>query len=291
MYSIHPIVKGQVYMMQTKTKVWTAVSVSALLIAGAGSVFAASGSSSQTSGQHAKGSHFDQKGARGEGAGFDFTSNSQLLALLHLDAATLKNDLKAGQSLADIAAAQKVDEQQVIDLLVADFKQKLASAVQAGKITQAQADQKSANIADQVKQMVERKGAFGKEGPLEKGELANNSALLALLNIDAPTLQKDLKAGQSLADIAVAQKVDEQKVIDLLVSDMQQQLASAVQAGKLTQAQADQKSANIAADVKQMVERKGAFGKLQHGQPGQTRPLKKPNSGNQTGASSSTTPA
>jgi hypothetical protein len=81
----------------------------------------------------------------------------------------------------------------------------------------------------------------------------DNQQLLSLLNIDANILQQDLKADKSLADIAVAQGVDEQKVIDLFVNQFSQRLDQDVQSGKLTQDQATQKKSDIQNRVKEIV--------------------------------------
>jgi LAS superfamily LD-carboxypeptidase LdcB len=88
-------------------------------------------------------------------------NNQELLTLLKIDSDTLKQEFKAGKSLADIAAEKKVPEQQVIDLMVKDSTQRIDKSVQSGKLTKDKADQMKANLKDQVTKMVERKGGVG----------------------------------------------------------------------------------------------------------------------------------
>lgn len=90
-----------------------------------------------------------------------FGNNKALLTLLKIDSDTLKQEFKAGKSLADIAAEKKVPEQQVIDLMVKDSTQRIDQSVKSGKLTQDKADQMKAKLKDQITKSVERKGGFG----------------------------------------------------------------------------------------------------------------------------------
>ena len=64
---------------------------------------------------------FHGRGPGGFGMGFGFASEQQVLdaaaAALHIDAATLKTDLQGGKSIADIATAQNVPVQDVINAI------------------------------------------------------------------------------------------------------------------------------------------------------------------------------
>ncbi len=62
----------------------------------------------------------------------------------------LRSALSSGQSIADVAKAHNVDPQTVIDALVTEMKQRLADAVTAGKMTQANADQLAADSTTRI---------------------------------------------------------------------------------------------------------------------------------------------
>jgi len=187
--------------------------------------------------------------------GFKLDENEDLLKLLNLDADKLKEELQAGKSLADIAEAQGVDEGKLIDLLTEQQEANLAEAVKAGKLTQEQADKMSDNAAERIKTFIENthpgKG-FGGGG----FHLKNNEELLKLLNLTAEELQEALKEGKSLAEVAEAQGVSAEDVIDLLTTQREEQLDQAVEEGKLTKEQADQKKENLEEMIKSMVESK-----------------------------------
>lgn len=69
--------------------------------------------------------------------------------------------LAGGKSLADVARANNVDVQKVIDALVADAETELADQVKSGSLTQAQADQQKAGITQRVTNQVNSAGGRG----------------------------------------------------------------------------------------------------------------------------------
>lgn len=156
----------------------------------------------------------DQSQPKAHHAQFD---NSALLSLLQIDQATLKQELKAGKSLADIAAEKGVAEQQVIDTLVQQATQRIDQAVQNGKLTQDKADQMKAKLADRVKAMVEKKGgpAFSKHEHGEKGGQLKEVA--TVLGITPQDLMTQLKQGKSIAQIAQDKGMTEDQVVNALL--------------------------------------------------------------------------
>jgi hypothetical protein len=61
------------------------------------------------------------------------------------------------------------------------------------------------------------------------------------IGISAPDLLDQLSDGSTVAEIATAAGADPQAVIDALVADTQERLAAAVQSGRITQAEADER--------------------------------------------------
>ena len=74
--------------------------------------------------------------------------------VLKLTEAELKAQVEAGKSLADVAATQNVSVQSVIDVVVTEMKTHIASEVTSGELTQAQADEKLANVTARATDMV-----------------------------------------------------------------------------------------------------------------------------------------
>ena len=184
----------------------------------------------------------------------------------------LRTELRAGTSLATIAGEQGVEVGKVVSALVADAKARLAQAVTDGKLTQAQADERSANLEARITDLVNRTPPAGfpmkgghRGGPGVKADL--NVAATAI-GISVEDLRAGLEAGKSIATIAGEHGVDAQKVIDALVADAKAHLAEAVANGKITQAQADERSADLDARITNLVNSAPPVGGMRHGPHG-----------------------
>ncbi len=102
----------------------------------------------------------------------------------------------------------------------------------------------------------------GERGPCH-GRHARRAGLAAAANaigISGDELRNALRSGQSIAQVAQSKSVDVQKVIDAMVEEARRRLAAKVQSGDLTQAQADEKLANIMPRITAFVNRTGGRG-------------------------------
>ena len=112
-----------------------------------------------------RGGHFGRSGRGG------FPFDGEVLETLGIDIATLRDQLRAGSSLADIAAAQGVDVQVLIDTLVTEGSERIDEAVAAGRIDEAEAATRKADLETRVTEMVNKTfdGSFGEGGPGGRG--------------------------------------------------------------------------------------------------------------------------
>jgi len=78
-----------------------------------------------------------------------------------ISADDLRTALQGGKSIAQVAKDHNIDEQKVIDALVAAENTAIDQAVKDGKLTQAQADERKTGFAAHVKDKVERLGLKG----------------------------------------------------------------------------------------------------------------------------------
>jgi hypothetical protein len=73
--------------------------------------------------------------------------------------------LRSGDTVAEIAEAAGIDPEAVIDALVADAQEKLAEAVENGRISQEQADEIAATLEERITTFVNEGGPWGGDGP------------------------------------------------------------------------------------------------------------------------------
>ena len=92
------------------------------------------------------------------------------------------------------------------------------------------------------------RGPRGHRGP--RGDRAGRAQATAdLLGIDAEELRTAYKEGQTLAELAEVNGVDVQTIIDAKVSAKTERINAAVEAGRLTAAEAEEKLADLEAEV------------------------------------------
>ena len=140
------------------------------------------------------------------------------------------------------------------------IKDALAGLVKDKTLTQAQADKVAETLAARPGPGGPPMGAFGRgHGPrglgrgLGHGPGAGLAAAAKALGLSETELMTQLRAGKSLAAVARDKGVAVEKVVDALVAEAQQRLADAVKAGRLTQAQADERLKDLRARVTERV--------------------------------------
>ncbi|MFT6393360.1 MAG: hypothetical protein ACJA14_002890 [Ilumatobacter sp.] len=103
-------------------------------------------------------------------------NRDEIASLLGLDSEALREQLQGGSTLADVAQAQGVETSEIVDLLVGQKTERIAAAVEAGRITEEEAAAKSAEFEERVQTRVEEgrpergEGERGERGPRGEGE-------------------------------------------------------------------------------------------------------------------------
>lgn len=128
----------------------------------------------------------------------------------------------------------------------------LQPLVEAGTITQAQADA-----------VVEALLAAKPDRPRHPGARLGLAA--ETIGITTEELVTALREGSSIAEVAAANNVEAQTVIDAMVAQLQSKLNEAVAAGKITQERADAIAADAPARITELVNGTRPFGRGHHG--------------------------
>jgi hypothetical protein len=138
------------------------------------------------------------------------------------------------------------------------LRETLQPLVDAGTITPAQADAVTTHLVENRPERGERgegRGPGGRHGgPGMFGRGVASEALTDLLGLDAQELRQQLRDGSTLAEIATAQGVEVQAVVDELVGELEERVNNAVENGRIDQAEADEKLAVAEAKIADMVE-------------------------------------
>jgi hypothetical protein len=92
----------------------------------------------------------------GYGQGFGNGMDDVVANLLNMTEEQIQAERQAGKSLVQIATAKNIDEDTLINAILADRKTELDKLVADQKITQVQADQMLTQMKDRIKIMVNR---------------------------------------------------------------------------------------------------------------------------------------
>src|SRR3954452_10516796 len=141
---------------------------------------------------------------------------------------------------------------------VTEIKNALAGLVKDGTLTQAQADKVATTLDQKLPQGGHGGHGFGRP---------NLDTAASALGMTEDQLGQQLQSGKSLADVAKSKNVSVNTLLSKLVTAAQNDLAAAVKAGRLTQAQADSLKTDLQARITEMVNRQG-FGRGGHGRHG-----------------------
>jgi cell division FtsZ-interacting protein ZapD len=151
---------------------------------------------------------------------------ADLAEVIGISTDDLRAALRDGQTLAEVAEANDVDPQQLVDLLVANGTERLDAAVAAGRIDQATADERKASLADRAADLVN--GELERHPHRHPGRAAAIRTAAEAIGIDADELRAALREGQTIAQAAEANGVDPQDVIDALVAQATERITKVV---------------------------------------------------------------
>ena len=170
---------------------------------------------------------------------------------LVLAGATGLAGLGVGAVIAPGAAmAATTSSTQAVGDRVTAIKSALSGLVKDDTITQAQADKVASTLNDKL--------PAGGGGPGAGGP--GLDAVAKAVGITTDELRTGLQGGKTLAQLAKDNGVDQSTLVDRLVTAAKTQIAAAVTAGRLTQAQADTITSDLQDRITQQVTSTGPVG-------------------------------
>ena len=162
--------------------------------------------------------------------------------------------LSSAASASPAALVQQADETPTDDARPdpgARLRETLQALVDDGTLTSAQADAVAAHLVENRPERGEgRQGHRGRAFGLGVA----SEALTDLLGIDGQELRTQLRDGATLGEIAEAQGVGADAVVDELVAELTERVDNAVENGRIDQTEADEKLADAEARITDMVE-------------------------------------
>jgi len=148
-------------------------------------------------------------------------------------------------TLGGVAVAVPVLADTDTETTVVDrIKDALSGLVDDGSLTQAQADEVATTLSE---------AGLGRGGHHGGGRLGLDAAATALDMTEAELRTALEPDGTTLADVAEAQGVEVDTLVEALVAAEQDRIARAVEDGRITQDEADERLADLEARVTELV--------------------------------------
>jgi uncharacterized protein YidB (DUF937 family) len=190
---------------------------------------------------------------------------------LGMTAEDLQKELKSGKTIEQIAKEKGISLDTVSAALKQTISDALAKAVADGKMTQEEADKITAHLDKMVKGFIDH--GPPKPNPVEQlGELGIDvpGEMATALGMTAEDLQKELKSGKTIEQIAKEKGISLDTVSAALKQTISDALAKAVADGKMTQEEADRVTSRLD-DMVMVIEQGPPKREKQgpQGQPGQ----------------------
>ncbi len=147
---------------------------------------------------------------------------------LNMSTQDLVAALRSGKTVADVAQEQGIDLTTIVDALVAPKVERLNRAVEAGRLTEQQADALLALARVRVEDRLNRPFSL-------------HPFIIAaqVLGMDAPDLWSELQAGKSVAQVADEKGIPLDDIVNAILEPKSGRLNQLVSEGRLTQEQAD----------------------------------------------------
>jgi len=167
--------------------------------------------------------------------------------------------------------ASATTSENVVTSRLAHIKSALTGLVTDGTLTQAQAD-KVAGTLDSQPPMAGMGGRGGRGGMGGRaggmGITQSHDAAAKVLGMTSDQLYAAVQGGKTLADVAKDQKVSVDSLVKAMVADAEADLAAAVKAGTMTQAQADTMQSSLTERITDQVNGVRAGGGIGRGSRG-----------------------
>ena len=158
--------------------------------------------------------------------------------MLGLTPEELGAELRGGKTVAEVAEAQGVDTQSIVDAVNAEVQEWVQKAVDEGRLTQEQADKILEHMAGADGERLlgmpsgpHMRGGFGRGWGGPRGGL---DAAAEVLGIEPEDLMAELRDGKTLTEMAEERGVDPQAVEDAMIGHMEEMLQQAEEDGTLS---------------------------------------------------------
>lgn len=158
----------------------------------------------------------------------------------------LRAQLRDGKTVAEVAQANDVEPQAVVDAIVAAANERIDKGVAEGKITAERAAEVKARVPELAEKLVEHEfdGSHRRHGHARRALMKTAADTIG---IPVRDLVSEVRDGKTIAQVAEANDVEPSAVIDALVAKVSERLDRAVENGHID----EEKAAELEAQARE----------------------------------------
>jgi polyhydroxyalkanoate synthesis regulator phasin len=152
----------------------------------------------------------------------------------------LHEAVQSGQTIEELAAEKGVDLQAIV---LEEFTNHMQTAVEEGRLTQEEADEKIAAFEEKIEsgELPIRPDGRRPEGSPD-GKPERSNAVFEALGMTPEEVREALQSGQTIEELAAEKGIDLQAIV---LEEFTSRMDQAVEDGRLTQEEADEKLAEM----------------------------------------------
>jgi lambda repressor-like predicted transcriptional regulator len=185
---------------------------------------------------------------------------------LGLPSEDIRDARQGGTSLAQLADQQGVSVDGLEAVIVAEASEHLDDAVADGRISEERAQDMLTQLEDRVSEMVQSTDAPKRDG--RRGGGVVREAVTSYLDTPVEEIREAREGGTSLAQIAESEGKSADGLEQAIIAAAKEKTTDAVESGRLTQAEADDRLSELESSVSEMVHSTDAPERGHHGPGG-----------------------
>ncbi len=171
---------------------------------------------------------------------------------LGLSSEDIREARHGGTSLAQLAEQQGVSVDGLERVIVSQAMEHLDEAAADGRISEERAEDMLSELESRVSEMVQSTDAPERDG--RRGGGAVREAVAGYLDTPVEEIREQRHNGTSLAQIAESEGKSVEGLEQAIVAAAQEKTADAVESGRITQAEADERLSELQSRVSEMVQ-------------------------------------
>lgn len=182
-----------------------------------------------------------------------------LAKALEMDSQTLKQELKSGKTLREVASARGIDQSSLLKKLESQINERLDQSVKEGKLTLEKGELIKTRLPDKLSKLLNKKWdqKYNDHHKGSKKELFKGvrEQIQSTLDLTPDTLRAEFKSGKSLAQIAQEKGINPNELASQIQETVEENLEQLVKENKVSAEEEQEIRQKLPERIEKMMQR------------------------------------